>query len=501
MKLKRLAPALMLALLIYPLASAQSTYTPEKLADAEQRREASKEAVNKALALLEEITTEVSTLRLAENRVLIQARVADTLWTHDERRSRALIQEAISNLNELMSSDSQDEGQTEAYAGLRQEILDILARHDPLVARKFLRATSRTSNLEEEIQLNLRLATEIATNDPQQALKIAEQVLEKGVPYQLIELLSRLTQKQPDAATKLASEILIKLRTENLASNPEAASVAYELLRINRGSPSVDPDAVDSHAPPVMTLSDSRELVTMLATAALHAPAGNQELLLASQQMLPEVDKYAPSLAPRLRRKVTESLKTSSEQESQEDAPTEPSGSSPSKTNPPISNEERVAELVRQARERAEKGETRTALKLLDQARGLVYSRARNMAQLDAQLHIAQSYAALMPARSFEILEPIIDQLNYLADAAVTVDGFLTEEPLARDDELLLKPMFESVNDTLNENNEGLAALTRSDFDRTKATVDRLQRNELRIMARLLIAQSVLSERTAEVGQ
>ncbi|HEX8774557.1 MAG TPA: hypothetical protein VF735_13370 [Pyrinomonadaceae bacterium] len=501
MKLQRSAMALMIGLLIYPLAFAQSASPSDKPPDAEQRREASKEVVNKALALLEEITTEVSTLRLAENRVLIEARVADTLWAHNERRSRALIQEAIGNLNELMSGDAQDEGQTEAYAELRREILNILARHDPLLAREFLRATSQPLNLEEEVQLNLRLATEIAANDPQQALKIAQQVLAKGVSYQLIELLSQLKQKEPDAAARLAGEILNVLRTENLAANSEAASVAYELLLIGRGSSSAAAVAPDAHVPAMLTLSASRELVTMLASAALRAPASNQEMLLVSQQILPEVDKYAPSLAPRLRRKVTEQIKTSNEEESREDAPAEPSGPLPAETNPRRSNEERVAELVQQAREREEKGERGVALKLLEEAQGLLYSRAKNMGQLSAQLQVAQSYAALRPARSFAILEPLMDQLNYLADAAVTVDGFLTEEALARDDELLLKPMLESVSDTLNENNEGLRALTRANFDRTKAAADRLQRNELRIMARLLVAQSVLSEVSAEAGQ
>jgi hypothetical protein len=34
--------------------------------------------------------------------------------------------------------------------------------------------------------------------------------------------------------------------------------------------------------------------------------------------------------------------------------------------------------------------------------------------------------------------------------------------------------------------------MAKADFNRTKATADRFQRNELRIMARLLIAQSLL---------
>ena len=38
----------------------------------------------------------------------------------------------------------------------------------------------------------------------------------------------------------------------------------------------------------------------------------------------------------------------------------------------------------------------------------------------------------------------------------------------------------------------GVVALANADFTRTKALADRFQRNELKIMARLLIAQSIL---------
>jgi len=40
----------------------------------------------------------------------------------------------------------------------------------------------------------------------------------------------------------------------------------------------------------------------------------------------------------------------------------------------------------------------------------------------------------------------------------------------------------------------GVAALGKADFDRTKALADRFQRNELRIVARLLLAQAILRD-------
>jgi hypothetical protein len=46
-----------------------------------------------------------------------------------------------------------------------------------------------------------------------------------------------------------------------------------------------------------------------------------------------------------------------------------------------------------------------------------------------------------------------------------------------------------------------LGALARADFTRTKQVADRFQRTEVRLMARLMIAQSILSDRLGAVEE
>jgi hypothetical protein len=158
-------------------------------------------------------------------------------------------------------------------------------------------------------------------------------------------------------------------------------------------------------------------------------------------------------------------------------------------------NEERVMLLTQLASGAAAKGQKKIALQLLEEARGMLGQRARNINQLGAQLMVARAYAQLDPSRSLAILEPIVDQLNELLGAATVLGGFFVEE-LVRDDEIMLGPLsmfFSMASNVLLQQYIGdINALVRADFDRTKALVDRFQRDEIRTMMRLMLAQSIL---------
>lgn len=158
-------------------------------------------------------------------------------------------------------------------------------------------------------------------------------------------------------------------------------------------------------------------------------------------------------------------------------------------------NEERVNLLTQLASGAAAKGQKKIALQLLEEARGMIGQRAKNINQLGAQLMVARAYAQLDPSRSLAILEPIVDQLNELLGAATVLGEFFSEE-LVRDDEIMLGPLSiffnMSSNVFLQQYIGDVNALTRADFDRTKALVDRFQRDEIRTMMRLMLAQSIL---------
>ncbi|HKC66483.1 MAG TPA: hypothetical protein VKB86_22760 [Pyrinomonadaceae bacterium] len=158
-------------------------------------------------------------------------------------------------------------------------------------------------------------------------------------------------------------------------------------------------------------------------------------------------------------------------------------------------NEERVTLLTQLAMGAAAKGDKKTALKLLDEASGMINQRAKNIYQLGAQLLVAHAYAGLDPQRSFAILEPVVDQLNELLKAATVLGGFFVEE-LVKDDEIMLGPISSLLNVTSNETAQyfgDLDLLARADFDRTRTLIDKFERSEIRIMMRLVLAQSILA--------
>ncbi|MFN2456266.1 MAG: hypothetical protein ABR577_18860 [Pyrinomonadaceae bacterium] len=152
--------------------------------------------------------------------------------------------------------------------------------------------------------------------------------------------------------------------------------------------------------------------------------------------------------------------------------------------------EERAGMLVQFANTLAAKGDKKLAAQLLQEAQALIGNRAENYQQMGTQLQIAGAYATIEPARSFEIIAPVIDQINELTVAAVAFNGF--ENAYFKDGELLLQGQSQLSN-TIQSCEQQLGALAEADFDAAKSTADKFQRSEARIMARLLIAQSILS--------
>lgn len=153
--------------------------------------------------------------------------------------------------------------------------------------------------------------------------------------------------------------------------------------------------------------------------------------------------------------------------------------------------EERAAGLARQASAAVDNGNTDEALRLLDEARGLVTGQADNSAKLSVQLVIARAYVRVKPEASFEIVGSALEQLNQLVYAAAVLDGFISGERSFAGNEIKLRRGF--VSTTLFRQFEAIIPpLSRADFDSAKALTDRLQQPELKIRARMLVAQGAL---------
>jgi len=149
---------------------------------------------------------------------------------------------------------------------------------------------------------------------------------------------------------------------------------------------------------------------------------------------------------------------------------------------------QRIAVLLQLANA-AQKKNPKLTRQLIDDALRLVARPATDYAQMEAQVSVVHSLATLDPARSFQILEPGIQQLNELLAAATVLNGF--EVNVFRDGELPLQPSS-GLGNMVNRYAQELAVLARTDFERTQTLVNRFQLPEPRIQARLAIAQSLL---------
>ncbi|HEY0170248.1 MAG TPA: hypothetical protein VGB98_04280 [Pyrinomonadaceae bacterium] len=162
--------------------------------------------------------------------------------------------------------------------------------------------------------------------------------------------------------------------------------------------------------------------------------------------------------------------------------------------------ERRARALAEVATAFALKGDKKAALQLLDEARGLVERRPDNEREIEALFEVARGYALVEPARTFEMIDPLIDHANDLLTAAALLSKFGQGGGVFRKGEMVMSMGLGELGGAYARYVKALGELARVDFERTKASADRFNRDEARLMARLVVARSVLSDRHGDAG-
>lgn len=130
------------------------------------------------------------------------------------------------------------------------------------------------------------------------------------------------------------------------------------------------------------------------------------------------------------------------------------------------------------------------AMTFLSGARHIVSKRAGKYQDFADQLQVAEALAARDLKQSFDLIESGIAHLNELLAASAVVNGF--EAEVFREGELPLQGGSELGNMVARFGWE-LGSLARVDFERSRMAADKFQLPESRLLAKLLIAQRVLS--------
>jgi hypothetical protein len=155
-------------------------------------------------------------------------------------------------------------------------------------------------------------------------------------------------------------------------------------------------------------------------------------------------------------------------------------------------SEDDKLDLMLQFARDAQKANPKLALQLLEEAKQMTSRRATNYDQFEQQFKVARAFIAVDPARSFEILDPAISQLNELLAAAAVLNGF--ELNMFRDGEMSMQA-GSGLTSMVNRFGQELAQLASSDFERSETLAGHFQFAEPRIMTRLAIVQGLLGVR------
>ena len=138
------------------------------------------------------------------------------------------------------------------------------------------------------------------------------------------------------------------------------------------------------------------------------------------------------------------------------------------------------------------KGDHGEAVKLLNEAQALVKVDPGSATQSHGLATLVLADALVDPDRAFAIIEPMIDRDNdYIAQLVVS-DKAIKRGYVKSGEIVFALAGGIQLSEAMLEYGKGVVALAKADFGRTKAAVNRFQRNELRILAKLLIAQALL---------
>lgn len=155
--------------------------------------------------------------------------------------------------------------------------------------------------------------------------------------------------------------------------------------------------------------------------------------------------------------------------------------------------EERARAMAELAILLKEKGEDAEAATLLDEAATWIKSDLKSETQSNALLTLLCAYAVVDPPKAFALAERTIDQANSQISLLMLVDKVIKSGGVKKSEIILEDGRVMPLDYLVFRYGKGVAALAKADFNRTRALAERFERNELRVLARLLIVTGIIT--------
>lgn len=325
---------LILLSLLFPAAAQKSPTESQS-----EKEKAQKELEKLVVDILDSALSDASTLKLARNRAVIFALAGDLYWKFDEKRARDLFRNCE---GEIIVAEAESEKEKvdsdDMYAGvfdfsdLRGEILPIVARRDAELALKMLVATRPAKlaaamnkaadpntkpdggmfsfsperfRVQQEITLEQRFAVLAAEQNPEKAIKLFKDSLEKGLSMSVMPLLEKINQKDPKKASALADDVVRKIADTDLVKKREDLNIAIQMLSFNNLPGRRDP----KKKPYRFTDTQIRDIANKLASTFLQSQ-NSMEVFMAMSNAIAEIEKAVPEKAGLLRQKQADIRKS-----------------------------------------------------------------------------------------------------------------------------------------------------------------------------------------------
>jgi hypothetical protein len=407
-----------------------------------------------------------------------------------------------------------------------------------------------------ERAFELKLAKQIVANNPDLALKIGRESLSHGFSDDLLSVLRQLHRKHREQGVTLYKETVLKLRDADFTGYPSPVNFA-RFLAENLTPPLADESAFrdllntlvnaalthrcgkrneddearyfcgqvqlllpqmqkvaplqaaqlthladsnrgtfeDTHAryTEIQEALDSGDLDEVLALAKKYPEMENEIYWRAVNKAQADGDierarKIANSFnnAPEVRQRLLAQI---DEREGRASLTDEQLARVQTELSKMTRTEERIVFLADVANRIGTKDRA-AALKLLDQAAGILEAEQPGKEHFGGQVILSLSYCAQKSDRGLAMMESLVATLNELVDAAVKLDGWDTH--YLRDGEWNM-----SADGPLGK---GLTYLAQNaahyawcDFDRAVTLAAQFERNEIRMMAQVKLAQAILA--------
>lgn len=322
MKSSRLLCLPLVMLLVFNSVYAQSVTDAEK-EKARREQEKQQEVEKKAVALLGEIAAEADALKLPSNRISVFSSIGVLFWKYDEKQARSIISAAAQEIVNMLNAE-ENEGDNQLNWQIqesRRNLVQPLAPHDAEFALRIFRQTRSAeiaalmqspknvmpngndyNRVQNEIQTEQMLINEIARQDPKRAVKLAREILEKGVSYQLLELIERLREKEPEEASQLADEALRKLQDANLSVSYNERNLAINFVTRLAQKPE---NGGAEKSKFVVSESSLRSLAEKIAVFFLRDPQV-ESFYYQISGFIPVIEKFSPTRANQLRQRESE---------------------------------------------------------------------------------------------------------------------------------------------------------------------------------------------------